>query len=275
MTGTTQTLTVARVVDFGAYLDGAPGLGDILLPARYITTPLHPGDTVDVFIYLDSEDRPVATTERPLARVGEFAWLRVKEVNNVGAFLDWGLAKDLMVPFREQKSRMVAGHSYPVYVYLDHNSGRIVATAKLEKYLGNVFPAYRHGQQVDGMVYSQSPLGASVVVNNAHHGIIYADSLTEPLSLGQQIKAYIKHVRPDGKLDLTLTPPLSERITPLEERILAALRQAGGTLPLGDKSDPEAISQTLGCSKKDFKRAVGALYRKHLVTPGPSQTTLL
>lgn len=272
--GETATLKVVRNVDFGAYLDGGR-LGEILLPARYISTPLAPGDEIEVFVYRDSEDRPVATTEQPYARVGEFAWLTVKEVNKMGAFLDWGLAKDLLVPFREQKSRMIEGHSYPVYLYLDHNSGRIVATAKLEKYLGNLFPSYHPGDKVDCMVYSISPIGTSVVVDNAHHGMLYANELPGPLQLGERLTAYCKHVRPDGKIDLTLTPPLGERLSPIEERLLEALRDAGGTIGVGDKSEPEEIKRLFGCSKKDFKRAVGSLYRQRLVTLTPTSVTLV
>lgn len=272
MIGTTQTLTVSRIVDFGVYLDSGNELGEILLPSRYITHPLKQGDTVRVFIYRDSEDRPVATTESPKAEVGQFAWLSVKQTNKVGAFLDWGLSKDILVPFREQKSRMIEGHSYPVYVYVDHNSGRIAATSKIEKYLGNLFPAYHPGDRAECMAYSISEIGVSVIVDNAHHGMLYSNELPRPLKLGEHVTAYIKHVRPDGKIDLTMTPPLAERLSPLEDLILEKLDSAGGTLAIGDKSSPEEIRRSLDCSKKDFKRAIGSLYKKHLVIPGDFNT---
>ncbi|MEI7421238.1 MAG: S1-like domain-containing RNA-binding protein [Prolixibacteraceae bacterium] len=264
LTGRYNTLKVVKFVDFGVYLDGAEQ-GEILLPARYVPETCEVDDDLEVFIYLDSEDRIIATTEKPFAQVGEFAMLRVIAVNNVGAFLDWGLMKDLLVPFREQKMDMVAGRSYLVYVYLDPDSGRIAASAKLEKFLDNVIPEYQVGEEVSVIVESESTLGYNAIINHLHRGILYHDELPGPLNKGQQLKAYIKKVREDKKIDLSLYRPGYEQVDSVSQAILDRLKEAGGFLPFTDKSDAALIFDHFAISKKVFKKAIGALYRQRRI----------
>ncbi len=262
--GRYNTLKVVKYVDFGVYLDGAE-MGEILLPARYVPEVCDVGEDLEVFIYLDSEDRIIATTEKPYAQVGEFAMLRVNAVNNVGAFLDWGLMKELLVPFREQKMDMVAGRSYLVYVYLDPDSKRIAASAKLEKFLDNVIPEYKVGEEVSLIIESESELGYNAIINHTHRGILYHDELPAPLNKGQQIKAFIKKVRDDKKIDLSLYRPGYEQVDGISQMILDRLKEAGGFLPFTDKSDAALIFDHFTISKKVFKKAIGALYRQRRI----------
>jgi predicted RNA-binding protein (virulence factor B family) len=240
-------------------------MGEILLPARYVPDECEVGEDIEVFIYLDSEDRIIATTEKPYAQVGEFALLRVNAVNNVGAFLDWGLMKELLVPFREQKMDMVAGRSYLVYVYLDPDSKRIAASAKLEKFLDNVIPDYKIGEEVSLIVESESELGYNAIIDHTHRGILYHDELPAPLNKGQQLKAYIKKVREDHKIDLSLYRPGYEQVDGISQMILDRLKEAGGFLPFTDKSDAAQIFDHFAISKKVFKKAIGALYRQRRI----------
>lgn len=262
--GRYNTLKVVKFVDFGVYLDGAE-MGEILLPARYVPEECEVGEDLEVFIYLDSEDRIIATTEKPFAQVGEFAFLRVNAVNNVGAFLDWGLMKELLVPFREQKMNMVAGRSYLVYVYLDPDSNRIAASAKLEKFLDNVIPEYQVGEEVSLIIESESELGYNAIINHLHRGILYHDELPGPLKKGQQLKAYIKKVREDHKIDLSLYRPGYGQVDGVSQNILDKLTAAGGFLPLTDKSDAALIFDHFAISKKVFKKALGALYKQRRI----------
>jgi hypothetical protein len=262
--GRYNTLKVVKFVDFGVYLDGAE-MGEILLPARYVPEECEPGQELEVFIYLDSEDRIIATTEKPYAQVGEFALLQVNAVNNVGAFLEWGLMKELLVPFREQKMNMVAGRSYLVYVYLDPDSQRIAASAKLEKFLDNVVPEYQTGDEVSLIVESESELGYNAIINHLHRGILYHDELPGPLQKGQQLKAYIKKVREDKKIDLSLYRPGYAQVDGISQNILDVLKTAGGFLPLTDKSDAALVFDKFAISKKVFKKALGALYKQRLI----------
>jgi hypothetical protein len=262
--GRYNTLKVVKFVDFGVYLDGEE-MGEILLPARYVPEECEVGQDLEVFIYLDSEDRIIATTEKPYAQVGEFAMLRVNAVNNIGAFLDWGLMKDLLVPFREQKMNMVEGRSYLVYVYVDPDSKRIAASAKLEKFLDNVIPEYKVGEEVSLIVESDSDLGYNAIINHLHRGILYHDELPGPLRKGQQLKAYIKKVRDDKKIDLSLYRPGYEQVDGISQSILDRLKEAGGFLPFTDKSDAAQIFDQFAISKKVFKKAIGALYRQRLI----------
>lgn len=284
--GKTNTMVVLERSDYGLYLGescaedttAAPSGADIpqgadaakvLLPNRYCTEAMTPGTTLDVFVYKDSEDRVVATTETPAAEVGEFAYLRVRDVNRIGAFLDWGLAKDLLVPYSEQRSRMRVDGLYLVYVYLDHATGRLAATAKVGKYLDNVPATYRHGQAVNVLVTERTEIGWRVIVENLQRGMLYANELYDTLQAGQRLKAYVKSVRPsDGRVDLTLTAPgVGGRAHTLGETILQKLQE--DAMPLTDKSSPEDIAALLHCSKKDFKRAIGMLYRERRVTIDP------
>ena len=262
--GKYQDMEVRRLVDFGAYL-ALPGETDeVLLPQRYCSEGIGVGQTVRVFVYRDSEDRPVATTEHPYATVGEFAFLQVDAVNDTGAFLDWGLPKDLLVPFGEQHARMRRGGIYLVYVYLDSTTGRIVASAKIDKFLGNVFPDYRPGAKVTALVYEHTDIGYKVIVDNLHRGIIYANEIFRPIELEETVTAFVKHVREDGKIDLTLNDKSERRTAGLAERILKYMTEPGA-IPLTDKLPPVQIEMTFGCSKKDYKKALGLLYKERKI----------
>lgn len=262
--GKQNRLPVAKIVDFGVYLDAGNGV-EILLPARYVGSPLNVGDEIDVFIYTDSEDRLIATTEKPYAEVGEFAFLEVVDVNPVGAFLDWGLPKNLLVPFKEQKMKLREGGVYPVYIYLDDVTKRIVATAKIDKYLGNVFPDYQRGDEVSALVLQHTPIGYRVIVDNRHNGMIYENELFRNLEIGDTIRAYVKFVRDDGKIDLTLSGNVAERVGELADRIMNYVKINGGAVALSDKSSPEEIQAKFQCSKKDFKKALGHLFKNHKI----------
>lgn len=264
--GKYNTLQVLKTVDFGVYLDGGNGV-EILLPARYITEPLHPGDEVEVFVYTDSEDRLIATTEKPFITVGEFAFLQVADVNRIGAFLYWGLPKDLLCPFREQKARMDKGGMYLVYAYLDDTTKRIVASGKIERFLGNTVPEYTYGAKVKALVYQRTEIGYKVIVDNLYHGMIYINEVYRPLELGESVDAYVRNLRDDGKIDLTLqAADTRSRIDIVADRLIEYLQANGGKAELSDTSSPEDIKLALECSKKDFKKAVGLLYRQHRIT---------
>lgn len=265
--GNYNKLRIERTVDFGAYLKSTDtdSNEEILLPRRYLEPSMKVGDEIEVFVYRDSEDRPVATTEKPFVTVGEFAFLQTVQVNKVGAFLDWGLPKNLLVPFKEQKIKMFPGGIYLVYVYLDHNTGRVVASAKIEKFLDNVFPEYKKGEKVDTLIIGHNDIGYQVVVDNRHRGMIYTNEIYQPLEIGQTVSAYVKNVRDeDGRIDLTLIAPGTiDRVEKVAEKILDALNR--GAFGLTDDSTPEEIKKKLQCSKKDFKKAVGLLYRQHKI----------
>ena len=263
--GKYNTLKVARIVDFGVYLEGDNG-NEILLPARYIEKPLHPGDEIRVFVYRDNENRPIATTEHPYAEVGEFAFLQVTDVNKYGAFLDWGLMKQLLVPFSEQTIKLSRGMVVPVYVYLDDASQRIVASAKLDKFLGNTIPDYRVGQPVKALVYKHTELGYKAIVDNLYHGMIFENEVYRPLEIGVAITAYVKSVRDDGKINLVISGGHDGRTEALAKEIVKRLEnEPNGFMPVSDSSTPEAIKDTFSCSKKDFKKAIGHLYRQHKI----------
>ena len=262
--GKYNTLTVLRKLDFGFYLDGGAE-GDILLPLRYAPENCKPGDKVDVFVYFDSEDRIIATTEQPYARVGEFAYLKVVSVNAVGAFVDWGLPKDLLVPFREQKQTMEEGKYYVVFIYIDTDSNRIAASAKLGQFL-NLEPAgYLPGDEVDIMIIGISELGYKASIFNRHEGILYQNEVFRELSKGQKMKAYIRKVRPDGKIDLRLQKEGLEAIDQNAEMLLQILQDHNGILHISDHTPAPEINELLGMSKKLFKKAAGTLYKKKLI----------
>ncbi len=262
--GNYNTLRVKRMSDYGAYLAADDGDEQVLLPMRYVDENVSPGKELDVFVYTDSEDRPVATTERPFAKVGEFAFLQVVDVTRIGAFLDWGLSKNLLVPFSEQKIKMRPGGIYLVYVYLDDATSRVVASAKIEKFLGNVYPEYKRGNKVTALVTEHTPIGYKVIVDNLHRGMIYSNELHKPIEIEQSLTAYVKVVRDDGKIDLTLTmPSTGGRVEKISKKILDLLKE--GHMTLTDKSSPEEIERVLQCSKRDFKKTVGALYKAHKI----------
>ena len=264
--GQYNQLTLSRMVDFGAYLTDDEG-NEVLLPKRYLTGDMAMGKSLQVFVYLDSESRPVATTETPRAVVGDFALMRVKDVNAVGAFLDWGLtAKDLFVPFREQRVRMQAGRSYVVHVYLDAATQRIVASAKLDRFVGRTHAHYYHRQRVNLLVVQRTELGYKVLVENSHWGLIYQNEIYRDVNVGDRLTGYVKQVRPDGKIDLTLEKIEKMRVDDLAGVIISHLQEHGGTMTLTDKSSPDDILAAFSCSKKDFKKALGALYKQHRIT---------
>ncbi len=259
-------MTVQREVDFGVYLDGGE-LGEILLPARYVPENCKVGDVVNVFLYLDSEERLIATTQKTLIEVNHFACLEVKWINEHGAFLDWGLMKDLFCPFKEQKIKMQLGNRYVVYAYIDAVTYRIVASAKVEKFLSNEEPTYEPGDEVEILVYQRTDLGYKAIVDEKFGGMIFSNNIFQPIRVGDRMKAYIKQVRPDGKIDITLQPSGRGHVMGFAEELLNRLLEAdGGFLPYHDKTDPDAIYAAFGVSKKVFKKAVGDLYKRNLIT---------
>ena len=264
--GRVNRLTVVKQVDFGLYLDGGKVHGNILLPSRYVPEDTKIGDEIDVFLYLDQDERLIATTERPLAQVGDFAWLEVAWVNNFGAFLNWGLMKDLFVPFREQKMKMQKSNRYIVHVHLDEESHRIMASAKVEKFLSHDMPAYKVGDKVEGLVWQKTDLGFKVIVDNKFGGLLYDHQLFRELHTGDRLTMYVQQVREDGKIDLMLQPVGQQAAREFSDVLLEHLRNNGGRTVLGDKSPAEEIYAVFGVSKKVFKKAVGDLYKRRLIT---------
>ncbi len=263
--GKRNLLSVIRESSPGLYLDGGE-LGEILLPGRYIPAGLAQKEKLDVFIYRDSEDRLVATTEMPLAEVGDVASLRVISVNpNVGAFLDWGLAKDLLLPFREQNFPVRVGDRVVVCVCLDVKTNRILATTRLNRHLSRETPAYRNGQPVNLIITRKTPLGYEAIVENAHLGLLYHDNLATQLHTGDNLKGFVRTVRPNGKIDLSLDASGYKRVAALTDQIVAALQQNGGHLDFDDDSSPEAIRAAFSVSKKAFKQALGKLYKSRRI----------
>ena len=265
--GKTYELDVVKAVDFGFYLD-AKDLGEVLLPRKFAPSDLAVGDTLEVFLYLDSEDRPVATTQKPKAQVGEFAYLKVVANTDVGAFLDWGLDKDVLVPFSEQHRPMEVGHSYLVYLYLDKVDERITASSKIDKFLDDEKPhSFKPQQAVNLIIANSTDLGYKAIVNNSHWGVLYKDGVYQRLSFGQSIKGYIKHIRPDGRIDLSLQGGQETR-DKYANIILNYLKTHNGFAPVHDKSDPHFISELFGMSKAAFKKAIGNLYKQRIISIG-------
>ena len=262
--GKYNQLEVVKAVDFGVYLDGGDD-GEILLPSRYVPEGCKPGDLLNVFIYLDNEERLIATTLQPLVQVGEFACLEVAWVNEYGAFLDWGLMKDLFVPFREQKMKMQKGHRYVVHAHVDEDSYRIMASAKVERYLSKELPEYQPGEEVEVMAWQKTDLGYKVIVDNRFGGLVYQKEIFRPLEPGMRMQAFVRQVREDGKIDLTLQKDGVQKVDDFSGVLLQYIKNNGGYTPLNDKSAAEDIYETFGVSKKTFKKAVGDLYKKRLV----------
>lgn len=265
--GRTCQLKVNRQVDFGFYLDGGEQYGEVLLPNGEIRPDIdiHKGEPVEVFLYLDPQERIVATTHMPLAQVGDFAYLEVAWVNNYGAFLHWGPQKDLFVPFREQKMKMQKGHSYIVHVHLDPETYRIMASAKVERYLSEDFPPYRTGDQVDLLIWQKTDLGLKAIVDGRFGGLLYDSQVFRTLHTGDRVTGYVSQVRPDGKIDLSLQCPGQRGVEDFSAQLLRHLQMNGGRTPLGDKSPAEEVYAVFGVSKKVFKKAVGDLYRQRLI----------
>ncbi|MCR5887198.1 S1-like domain-containing RNA-binding protein [Hymenobacter sp. J193] len=271
--GDFNDLEVAREVDFGMYLTSDDG--DLLLPRKYIPEGTRVGDVVRVFVYRDSEDRLIATNLEPYARVGQFAALSVRDVTPTGAYLDWGLEKDLLLPYRNQRRNLRPGERTTVFVYLDETTDRIVASAKWEWFLSDQPYPGKEGDAADLFVAEETDLGYKVIVDGTHQGLLYHNEVFKPLRLGDVHTGYVRRVRPDGKLDLSLQKPGFDEALDVAEQLLTALRQAGGTLPLSDKSEPDDIYRRLGISKKVFKKALGTLYKRGLVQLFPEHTQLV
>ncbi|HQQ13174.1 MAG TPA: S1-like domain-containing RNA-binding protein [Bacteroidales bacterium] len=264
MPGKMNRLTIDHIEPHGAYLADLEG-NQILLPTKWLPRKAKTGDTIEVFIYFDSEDRPIATIHKPLAQIGEIAFLQAADVNNVGAFLEWGPEKQLLVPFREQKARMEPGRRYLVYLYTDSETNRIAASAKIENFIDKEPVDYQEGQEVEIVLWDKTDLGFKAVIENKHQGLIYENEVFERLSRGLKRKAYISKLREDGKIDLRLQPPGYEKIDNMAEKILTRLKFNNGYLPLSDKSDAEDIYDSLEMSKKNFKKAIGQLFKKQLI----------
>lgn len=262
--GDYNTLEIVKEVDFGLYLDGGSE-GEILLPRRYVPENYQIGDEIEVFVYLDQDERPVATTEKPLAKVGDFAYLECVWVNEYGAFLNWGLMKDVFCPFHEQKKRMEIGNSYIVYIHIDEESYRIVASAKIEKYLSEDYPPYTPGEEVRLLIWQKTELGFKAIIDNSYPGLIYENQIFKPVHTGDRMKGYISSIRPDGKIDISLQAIGRRQTLDFSETLLDYLHEHGGKCDLGDKSDAEDIKRRFQVSKKTYKKAVGDLYRRHLI----------
>lgn len=264
--GKRNDMVVARKVDFGVYLDGGD-IGDVLLPKRYVPEGCDVGDTVNVFLYLDNDERLVATTKKSLVEVNHFAFLEVKWINEHGAFLDWGLMKDLFCPFREQKMKMQVGKKYVVYAYIDAVTYRIVASAKVEKFLSDEEPPYSNGDEVEILVQQKTDLGFKAIIDDKFGGMIFDNDVFKEIRTGDRMKAYIKQIRPDGKIDLSLQPSGRENVVGFAGRLLRTLIESeNGFLPYHDKTSPDEIYAAFGVSKKTFKKAVGDLYKHFFIT---------
>ena len=263
--GKMNGLAILRACDHGLVLDGGE-LGEILMPNRYIPNEWSAGDILDIFLMRDSEDRLTATSLTPLAMVDEFACLRVVSVTDIGAFLDWGLPKDLFVPFREQNVELREGQTVVVRIYFDQISGRIAASAKLDRYLDNTPPKFEADEKVHLRVCAKTDLGYKCVINDTHWGMVFFNEVFQPLEKGQCIDGYIKEVRPDDKINLTLQKMDANRFSSLADTIVNYLKEQGGFMPITDKSPPEEIYRLFEVSKKAYKRAIGGLYKKRLIT---------
>ncbi|PID43208.1 MAG: GntR family transcriptional regulator [Proteobacteria bacterium] len=263
--GRVNTLTVIKRAPQGVYLQ-AGWLGEILLPTRQVPEGCQVGDELEVFVYLDSEDRYIATTQKPKAQVGEVAFLKVADINRFGAFLDWGLPKELLVPFNQQQVTMKEGQSYVVYLYSDEESRRIVGSSKLHKFVRHAPKLFRQGQPVEFIITDKTDIGYSAVIENQSWGVLFFCDAANPPRVGQKMKGYIKRIRDDGKIDLSLQQPGYGRIEKISARVLAELDRSGGYIPLSDKSPPGLIAARFSVSKSAYKMAIGSLYRQRLIT---------
>jgi len=263
--GQLNTLEILRETPPGLFLGDDEG-NEILLPNKYIPTSFEIGDKLTVFAYLDSHERPVTTTLKPYMKVNEFALLRVTALSDYGAFLDWGLEKDLFVPFKEQAREMEEGKRYVVYCYLDEETNRLVGSSKTNKFLSNDELTVERFEEVDLMVSRFTELGVEMIINQKHKGLVYNDEIYKELKLGEKLKGVISKIREDNKIDLSLQKIGYKNIEPSAQVVLGALERNGGSLPLHDKSDPEEIKKRLNMSKKSFKKAIGSLYKQEQIT---------
>ncbi len=261
--GEYNELVVAKELDFGIYF--REGDVEILMPTKWIPEGTKIGDTLNVFVFRDSDDRLIATTVKPFAIADTFAYLTAKQVNEIGAFMDWGMDKDLLVPFREQAQRMEPGKSYVVFVYLDEETDRLVGSTKLSRFIIREDIDVMEGDIVDLLIYSETDLGFNAIVNNLYSGLIYKNEIYESIRIGDKLQGYVKRVREDEKIDLSLQKSGYELVDDVKWRILKLIKDQNGILALNDNSSPEEIKSKLQISKKAFKKAVGALYRERLV----------
>lgn len=258
--GQYNRLKVIKQLDFGIYLDGYED--EILMPTQYVPADVEIGDFVDVFIYRDSEDRAIATSLEPYGTVGEFAYLTVNAATSLGVFMDWGLPKDLFVPFKQQRDNMVVGKSFLVFIHLDTQTDRIVASAKIERFLDEDVSILSEGMQVDLLPYEYTDMGIKALINQRHLGVLYRDEVFKNIELGKTITGFIKKIREDQKIDLALVEQSYNRIESSKSDVYQQLQAANGFLPFNDKSDPAAIYRTFGMSKKDFKKTIGGLLKE-------------
>lgn len=273
--GKLNTLRVVKIVEFGAYLDGEER-GEILLPKNTMPENCAVDSTIEVFIYFDSESRIIATTKKPYAMVGEAAYLRVVSTTSFGAFLDWGLPqKDLLVPFSEQNKRMQTGEFHCVYIYTDKQTGRIVATAKLDKFITDLNSNFESGQSVNLLITEQTEIGYKAIINNTHCGVLYKNEVFQTLKKGQKINGLIKRIREDKKIDLSLYAVGYKKVENLLDTILAKLKENNGFIPLNDKTPPKEIYTFFGVSKQSYKNAIGGLYKKRVISIDPDGIRLL
>lgn len=259
--GERASLQILHEKTFGLFLDGDE-LGEILLPRREMPVKWALGEFVDVFLYNDSEDRPVATLKAPKVMPGHFARLKCVAITGVGAFLDWGLPKDLLVPFREQKIRMDVGKCYIAHVHIDDQTGRIIASTRIARYMDLMPHDFRIEQEVDLIIFGKTDLGYKAIINGTHSGLLFANEVFQALQPGEALKGYITDIRPDGKINLSLHPPGRAKVDDLEDRILAEIEARGGFWAIGDHSPAAEINEELGVSKRTFKQASGALFKK-------------
>ncbi|WP_374958129.1 S1 RNA-binding domain-containing protein [Gilvibacter sp.] len=262
--GRYNTLEIIRETDPGLYLADQEG-NEVLLPHKYKPETYKEGDSIEVFVYRDNEARLIATTLKPKAEVGEFAYLRCSQQTNHGAFMEWGIEKDLFVPFKEQARKMTPGSWYTVYIYIDPKTERLVGSSKTKKYLSNDNVELNKYDKVDILITHITERGANAIVNGKHDGLIYIENIFEDIRSGDRLPAYVKKIRPDNKIDLLLQPEGYRSIAPNADYLLEELEMAGGFLALTDKSDPEQIKELLGMSKKSFKKALGTLYKARKV----------
>ena len=262
--GQYNTLKVVKEVDFGMYLDGDGE--EILLPKRYVPAGLQVDDEINVFIYHDNDGRLIATTAKPYAVVGEMAMMEVAGVNEHGAFMKWGIMKDVFVPISQQETRMRTGDKRLVRLFIDEQTGRVTATEKIDKHLNNYDLTVAENESVDLLVFQRTDIGYKVIINSKHLGVLHFNEIFRELTIGEKLKGYVKHIRPDRKIDIAPGVKGYTKVVGEEEKIMALLKENSGYLPYNDKSDPDAIHAFFGMSKKTFKMTLGALYKKRLVS---------
>ncbi|WP_394748617.1 CvfB family protein [Spongiimicrobium salis] len=272
--GKYNTLEILRSTSVGLFLGDGEG-HDVLLPNKYVPRTYEIGEMLEIFCYLDYEERPIATTLKPHILRNSYALLRVVDVNEIGAFMDWGLEKHLLVPFREQRSKMQEGQSYVVYCYLDEETFRLVASNKLDKFLDKEAVSLKERDEVDLIVTRKTDLGWEVIINNSHKGLVFKSEVFRTLAIGDKLKGYVKNIREDQKIDVSLEPIGTKKLEPMAQKIYEELQKENGFLSLHDKSDPELIKERLQMSKKNFKKGVGTLYKARKIVIEPNGIRLI